>query len=299
MSNPMEHYTDTPAGGQADFRGSIKATRRIERAVAMVLLVGLSCLFMLPLLITLGDSLKTFHEVYASPRIWIPDPPQFDNYVQIFRMLPFHIFIFNSICITALTLFGQVLSGCLVGYSFARLRWPFRDFFFVVLLCTIMLPPQVTLIPVFIMFNEIGWVNTWLPLIIPAYFGGGVFNVFLMRQFFKTIPLSLEDAAKIDGCSSLRIFATIMMPLAKPAIATICVLGFIQRWNDFQGPLIYLSDYMKYPISMGIYMFKSSEFLFANYVMAASLVAVVPVLIIFFSAQQYFVKGIVLTGIKG
>ncbi len=284
---------------QAVFRGSIKAAHRTERAIGLGLLIGLSCLFMIPLLITLSDSLKTFFEVYEVPRVWVPRPPRLGNFVQIFRMLPFHIFIFNTVCITGLALFGQVLSGCLVGYSFARMRWPFRDFFFVVLLCTIMLPPQVTMIPIFILFNKIGWVNTWLPLIVPAYFGGGVFNVFLMRQFFKTIPIDLEDAAKIDGCSSLRIFATIMVPLAKPAIATICVLGFIGRWNDFQGPLIYLSDHLKYPISMGIYMFKSSEFIFVNYVMAASLVAVVPVLIIFFSAQQYFVKGIVLTGIKG
>jgi len=280
-------------------KGSIKKTRRVERGIGVALLIGLSCLFIIPLLIMLSDSLKTFFEIYQVPRIWIPRPPQFKNFVTIFRMLPFHLFIFNTVCITGLALFGQVLSGCLVGYSFARMRWPFRDFLFIVLLCTIMLPPQVTLIPVFILFNKIGWVNTWLPLIVPAYFGGGVFNVFLMRQFFKTIPVDLEDAARIDGCSTLRIFATIMMPLAKPAVATICVLGFIGRWNDFQGPLIYLSDYTKYPISLGIYMFKSAEFMFANYVMAASLVAVVPVLIIFFSAQQYFVKGIVMTGIKG
>lgn len=284
---------------QETIKGSIRTSRRIERAVGLGLLIGLSFLFVIPLLITLSDSLKTFAEIYTVPRIWIPKPPRFGNFARIFQILPFHRFIFNTVCIVALALFGQVLSGCLVGYSFARLRWPFRDFFFVVLLCTIMLPPQVTLIPMFILFNKIGWVNTWLPLIVPAYFGGGVFNIFLMRQFFKTIPLSLEDAARIDGCSNLRIFAQIMVPLAKPAIATICVLGFIGRWNDFQGPLIYLSDYMKYPISMGMYMFKSAEFMFVNYVMAASLVAVVPVLIIFFSAQQYFIKGIVLTGIKG
>jgi ABC-type glycerol-3-phosphate transport system permease component len=221
------------------------------------------------------------------------------NFLQVFRMLPFHRFIFNTVCITSLAVFGQVCSACLVGYSFARIRWPFRDFLFVVLLSTIMLPGEITMIPVFILFNKIGWVNTWLPLIVPAYFGGGVFNIFLMRQFFKTIPVDLEDAARIDGCSTFRIFFTIMAPLAKPAIATICVLGFIGYWNDFQGPLIYLSDYLKYPISMGIYMFKSAEFMFANYVMAASLISVVPVLLIFFSAQQYFVKGIVLTGIKG
>ncbi|MBN2311384.1 MAG: carbohydrate ABC transporter permease [Candidatus Hydrogenedentes bacterium] len=291
--------TDESRAARTEFRGSMKLARRIERAVGLAALIGLSALFMIPLLITLSDSLKDFVDVYRVPRIWIPDPPRFSNFAQVFETLPFHRFILNTVCITGLALFGQVLSGCLVGYSFARLNWPFRDVLFVVLLCTIMLPPQITLIPVFIMFNKIGWVNTWLPLIVPAYFGGGVFNVFLMRQFFKTIPVSLEDAAKIDGCSSIRIFAQIMVPLAKPAIATICVLGFIGRWNDFQGPLIYLSDYLKYPISMGIFMFKSTESMFVNYVMAASLIAVVPVLIIFFSAQQYFVKGIVLTGIKG
>jgi len=285
---------------KATLKGSIKTSRRVERAMGLGALIGLSCLFMIPLLITLSDSLKGFMAVYADdPRIWIPNPPKFDNYSHVFTALPFHRFILNTVCIVGLALFGQVLSGCMVGYSFARIRWPFRDVLFVVLLCTIMLPPQVTQIPVFILFNKIGWVNTWKPLIIPAYFGGGVFNVFLMRQFFKTIPVDLEDAARIDGCSSLRIFATIMVPLSKPAIATICVLGFIGRWNDFQGPLIYLSDYLKYPISLGIYMFKSADAMFVNYIMAASLISVVPVLIIFFSAQQYFVKGIVLTGIKG
>jgi len=280
-------------------QGSMKAARRVDLGVGLGLLIGLSVLFMIPLAITISDSLKTFAEIYAIPRIWIPKPPRVVNFLQVFRMLPFHRFIFNTVCITSLALFGQVCSACLVGYSFARIRWPFRDFLFVVLLSTIMLPGEITMIPVFILFNKIGWVNTWLPLIVPAYFGGGVFNVFLMRQFFKTIPVDLEDAARIDGCSTFRIFFTIMAPLAKPAIATICVLGFIGYWNDFQGPLIYLSDYTKYPISMGIYMFKSAEFMFANYVMAASLISVVPVLVIFFSAQQYFVKGIVLTGIKG
>ncbi len=285
------------AAGQ--LRGSMKTSRRIERFMGIATLVALSALFAIPLVITVSDSLKSFTEIYAMPRIWIPKPPRFGNFVEVFRMLPFFKFAVNTVCITSLALFGQVTSACLVGYSFARIRWPFRDFLFVVLLSTIMLPGEITMIPMFILFNKIGWVNTWLPLIVPAYFGGGVFNIFLMRQFFKTIPVDLEDAARIDGCSTYRIFFTIMAPLAKPAIATICVLGFIGYWNDFQGPLIYLSDYTRYPISMGIYMFKSAEFMFANYVMAASLVAVVPVLLIFFSAQQYFVKGIVMTGIKG
>ena len=282
----------------AQIKGSMKWSRRVERAFGLTALIGLSGLFMIPLLITLTDSLKSFQEIYTVPRVWIPNPPQFDNYLEIFRILPFHRFFVNTICITISALTGSVFSSCLVGYSFARLRWPFRDFLFIILLSTIMLPPQVTMIPIFILFNWIGWVNTWLPLIIPAWFGGGVFNIFLMRQFFKTIPTALEDAARIDGCSNFRIFFTIMVPLAKPAIATIAVLGFIGVWNDFQGPLIYLSDYRLYPISLGINMFKSTQSTFVNYIMAASLVAVIPVLILFFSAQQYFVKGIVMSGIK-
>jgi len=283
----------------AGLKGSVRMTRRIERAAGIFVLVALSCIFVIPFLITLGDSLKTFLDVYKVPRTWIPNPPQWSNFADVFRVLPFHWFFVNTICITTLSLFGQVASASIVGYSFARLRWPFRDFFFIVLLSTMMLPGQVTMIPIFLLFNKLGWVNTWLPLIVPAYFGGGVFNIFLLRQFFKTIPVALEDAAKIDGCSQPRILFTIMLPLAKPALVTVTILGFIGIWNDFMGPLIYLADYMRYPISLGIYMFKSAEGMFPHYVMAASLVSLTPVLILFFSAQRYFVKGIVLTGIKG
>jgi ABC-type glycerol-3-phosphate transport system permease component len=223
--------------------GSIKRTNRLERLAGLAILIALSLLFMLPLLITIGDSLKSFIEIYHVPRIWFPRPPQFENFAQIFQILPFHRFFINTVIIAGLALTGEVFTACLVGYSFARVNWPFRDWFFVLLLSTIMLPPQVTLIPVYILFNKIGWVNTWLPLIVPSWLGGGVFNIFLMRQFFKTIPTALDDAAKIDGCTTYRTLFTIMMPLAKPAIATIFVLGFIGHWNDFQGPLIYLSDY--------------------------------------------------------
>ncbi len=280
--------------------GSVRARRIVGRICTWIALIGLSALFALPLLISLGDSLKGFQEVYRVPRTWIPEDPQWSNYIDIFTAgIPFHRFFVNTVAITLLALAGEVASSCCVGYSFARLRWPFRDFLFLVLLSTLMLPGQVTMIPVFLMFTELGWVNTWAPLIVPAYFGGGVFNIFLMRQFFKTIPTALDEAAKLDGCSPFRILLTIMIPLAKPAIATICVLGFIRHWNDFMNPLIYLSDFRKYPISLGIWMFKDSQGMFPHYIMAASLVALVPVLIIFFSAQRYFVRGIVLSGIKG
>ncbi|MBI4557025.1 MAG: carbohydrate ABC transporter permease [Candidatus Hydrogenedentes bacterium] len=283
----------------AAITGSMTVTRRVERALGYLTLLFLAFLFMVPFFITLSDSLKNFLEIWHLPRIWIPKHPRWSNFVDIFTVLPFHQFFINTFCITLLALFGQVTSACFVAYSFARMRWPLRDFAFIVLLSTLMLPGQVTMIPVFLMFNKLGWVNTWLPLIVPAYFGGGVFNIFLLREFFKTIPLALEDAAKMDGCSHLRILSTIMVPLSKPALTTICVLGFIAHWNEFMGPLIYLSDYSKYPISLGIRMFKDAETMDPHYVMAASLVALVPVLILFFSAQRYFVQGIVLSGIKG
>ena len=281
------------------FTGSMKLSRRLERAAGLVILILLSSLFSLPLIITIGDSLKTFMQIYTVPRIWFPNPPQWSNFVDIFTVLPFHRFFLNTVCITALSLTGVVISSALVGYSFARLRWPFRDFMFIVLLSTLMLPGQVTMIPIFLIFKKFGLINTWFPLILPAYFGGGVFNIFLLRQFFKTIPVALEDAAKLDGCSHPRIMFTIMIPLAKPALVTITVLGFIASWNDFMNPLIYLSDYTRYPISLGIWMFKIAQTMFPHYVMAASLVSITPVICIFFAAQRYFVKGIVMSGIKG
>ncbi len=271
---------------------------RIERLIVWALLLLIGSLFLIPFFITLSDSLKTFRQVFAQPRIWIPIPPQWRNYVDIFLVLPFFTFFKNTIMITALALFGQICSACLVGYSFARLRWPFRDTCFVLLLSTMMLPGQVTMIPIFLLFNKLGWVNTWLPIIVPAYFGVNVFNVFLMRQFFKTIPYSLEEAALIDGAGHLRILTTIMIPLAKPAVLTIGILGFVHWWNDFMGPLIYLSDHTKYPISMGIKMFSDAQVCNPHYIMAASLVSILPVLVLFFCAQKYFIQGIALTGQK-
>jgi multiple sugar transport system permease protein len=279
--------------------GNQRLSRLLHRAMVWCLLVGLSVVFMIPFLIILGDSLKSFGQIWQAPRLWFPSPPEWSNYIAIFQVLPFLTFFRNSVVITAFALFGQVASACLVGYSFARLRWPLRDACFIVVLATMMLPAQVTMIPVFLMFSKIGWVNTWLPLIVPAWGAVNVFNVFLMRQFFKTIPFSLEEAALIDGASHARILTQIMLPLAKPAVLTITVLGFVHWWNDFMGPLIYLSDHTLYPVALGIKMFNDAQSANPHYVMAASLVAIIPIVILFFSAQQYFVKGIALTGQKG
>ena len=283
-------------------RSSISAQRRVERVLGMLVLLLLSCLFMLPLLITLGDSLKGFLQVYASPRIWIPRPLHFENFVEVFRVLPFHRFFLNSAFVTSLAVTGQVMSASLVAYSFARLRWPGRDFCFLLMLSTLMLPGQVTIIPVYLLFNSLGWINTYYPLIVPFYFGGiggGVVFIFLLRQFFKTIPASLEDAAKIDGCSYPRILLTIMLPLAKPALATVAVLSFVANWNDFFNPLIYLNDYTLYTVPLGVSMFKSATALQPQLIMAASLLSLLPIVVLFFSAQRYFIEGIMLSGVKG
>lgn len=298
MSTTITAQATRPASG-SNFWSKRSRRKKLTKIFSYVSLTLFSIIFSIPFLWTLSASFKSLLQVYAVPHIWIPQPFQWENYVEIFAKLPFHLFFRNTIIITGLSLIGQLTSAALVAYAFARLRWFGRDFLFILLLSTLMLPTQVTMIPQYILFQKLGWIDTWLPLIVPYYFGGGVFNIFLLRQFFKTIPVELEDAARIDGCSNLRIFAQIMVPLAKPAIATLAVLSFIHHWNDFMGPLIYLQSYRLYPISMGINMFKGAYVLFPHYLMAASIVALIPVLIIFFMAQKYFVKGIILSGIKG
>ena len=278
---------------------SMRWRRRGEWVAVRVMLVGFAVMFGLPLLIALGDSLKSFLDFYAKSHVWFPRHPRWNNYSEIFRILPMVRFFANTLAITALALVGQLLSASLVGYSFARLRWPMRDTCFLVLLSTVMLPYQITMIPIYLLFSQLNWVNTWLPLIVPAYFGGNVFYIFLMRQFLKTIPTALEDAAIVDGCSYFRLLTTIMLPLAKPALVTIAILSLVQYWNDFMNPLIYLSDYELYPISLGIAMFRDAQLIFPHYIMAASLTALAPILVLFLVAQRYFIEGIALTGTKG
>jgi ABC-type glycerol-3-phosphate transport system permease component len=269
------------------------------RALTYALLVGLSCVFITPFVWALSASLKKIDGVYAFPPQWIPETVHWENYVKAVTVLPFHVFLKNSLIITFGCLIGQVFTSSLVAYSFARLRWWGRDLFFIVLLSTMMLPGQVTMIPVFILFSKLGWVGSFKPLIAPAYFGGGAFFIFLMRQFFKTIPLELEDAARIDGCSNFQIFWRIMLPLSKPVLATVALLSFIAHWQQFMEPLIYLSDVEKYTLQLGLRMFQSMYGSFIHYLMAASILVLLPLLVLFFLAQKYFVRGIILSGIKG
>jgi len=237
------------------------------------------------------------------PPTLLPAKVQWQNYVRIWQVVPFGCWTRTSIVIATFSVFGGVLSSSLVGYSFARFRYPGRDLFFIVTLSTIMLPEEVTLIPQYLLFNKLKWLDTLKPLILPPYFGGGAFNIFLMRQFYLTIPRELDEAARMDGASSFRIYWNILLPLARPVVATVAVIAFIGHWNDFMGPLIYLNTTEKYPLSVGLRYFQT----FAMYgetskqhlLTAAALTMAAPCVLLFFAAQRYFVRGIVMSGIKG
>lgn len=271
---------------------------RIWRLVSVIVLLAVTAAFMLPIVWAIAASLKPLSAVYEfPPKAWVSDP-QWSNYGAALSRLPFALFIANTLFITVCATVGQVLSSSLVGYAFARLPWRGRNFWFILLLATMMLPAQVLLIPHYLLYKELGWVNTYKPLIVPAWLGGGAFFIFLFRQFFKGIPREMEEAARIDGASHWQVYWTIFMPNAKPALATVAVMSFIAHWKEFMGPLIYLSDFERFPISLGLLMYNSLEGAWINYLMAASLVALGPLVILFFLAQRFFVKGLLLTGSK-
>lgn len=266
-------------------------------SVYLLLMVG-AVLFLAPFVWMLSTSLKEGPQVYTWPPVWIPDPFKFDNYTKAWGLLPFVQFYWNTLCITFLSILGTVISCTLGAYGFARLRFRGRDFLFVILLATMMLPTQVTMIPQYIWFSKLGWVNTYLPLIVPNFFGNP-FSIFLLRQFFMTIPHDLDDAAKIDGCSFWGIYASIILPLSKAAVGVVAIFSFTYHWNDFLNPLIYLQSMEQFTISLGLRMFQTNTFVDMQSLMAMSVVALLPQLVVFFIAQRHFVQGVVLTGLKG
>jgi multiple sugar transport system permease protein len=220
-----------------------------------------------------------------------------NNYRDVLRQVPFLTYVRNSFLLVGLNIFGQILGSSLVAFAFARLRWPGRDFWFILVLATLMVPAQVTMIPVFLIYKNIGWYNTLKPLWIPSLFGSA-FYIFILRQFMRTIPTDLEDSARIDGSSYLGIYARIIMPLVKPALATIGVFTFMAVWNDFMGPLIYLSDQRLYPLSLGLFALKTVQGTNIGLMMAASVLMTLPVIALFFVAQRQFIQSITLSGLK-
>lgn len=270
----------------------------LKKLIIYLIVNILAFVMLMPLFWMISTSLKPNEQVYLIPPKWIPNPIVWSNYPRAFSFAPFGLFIKNSTIIAVVCVVGVVFSSSLAGFSFAKLRWPGRDLLFFILLSTMMLPGQVTMIPIFILFKKFGWINTFYPLTIPSFFGGGAFNIFLMRQFFLTIPYELDEAARIDGASFFKIYTTIELPLSKPVITAISIFTFIAAWNEFMGPLIYLNDSSKYTIQLGLRMFQADFSADWSALMAMSIVTALPCIILFFVAQRYFIQGIVLTGLK-
>jgi multiple sugar transport system permease protein len=272
---------------------------RWGRGLVWLLLCAGSLLMMLPFLWMVSTSLKETSQIWVFPPQWIPNPVRWENYTEALTSLPFGRYALNTSIITIATTLGVVLTASLCAYGFARMQFPGRDLIFMIVLSAIMIPYVVLLIPQYIMFRYLGWIDTYLPLTVPVWFGGGAFNIFLLRQFFRTIPAELSDAARIDGASELGIYWRIIMPLAGPALATVAIFTVLNTWNDFLGPLVYISSQDKFTLALGLAQFRGLYATQWQYLMAASTVVVVPTLVLFFLAQRYFIQGIVLTGLKG
>jgi len=275
----------------------MKKKKIIQQTIAHISLCLGSIVFILPFIWLVSTSLKPDEQLFAFPPIWIPNPIKWSNYPRALEYFPFFTCLKNTLYFTIPSVIGTLISCSLVAYGFSRIKWIGRDVFFFVLLSTLMLPFQVTMIPLFIMFKHLNWINTFKPLYVPRFFGEAFF-IFLLRQFFMTIPMELSDAAKVDGASEFFIYSRIILPLSKPALAVVALFQFIWRWNDFLGPLIYLNDESKYPISLGLEFFQTQYDVEWSLLMAASTVTILPIIILFFFTQRTFIQGISLTGIK-
>lgn len=288
--------TSTPEA-TAPKRLTFRQRDLLQQVVIQIILLSAVTLMLIPLAWTLSTSLKPPGEVFDFPPKWIPSRILWSNYIEATTAINFFQYLWNSVVITGLSIVGKVISITLVAFSFARLRWWGRNTLFLIMLATMMLPPHVTLIPQFILFKYLNWINTFKPLIVPAFFGGP-WLTFLVRQFLMTLPRDLDDAARIDGCSSFGLYWRIIMPLAKPAILIIIIFVFNGTWNEFLMPLIYLQSQEKFTLALGLRMFQGEASASWHLLMAASILTMLPVLILFFAAQKYFIQGIVFTGVK-
>ena len=262
-------------------------------------LIVLSAMFALPLVWMLGTSFKTAQQALQLPVVWWPHPLLWSNYPDLFAALPYFRFFLNTFVYAGVTIVGVCVSSSLVAYGFSRLRWPGRDAVFYIMLMTLILPFACTLIPLFVMYKNFGWIGTYLPLEVPTFFGSSVFSTFLLRQFFMTIPQTLSDAARIDGASEFYIYRRIILPLAKPAMAAVILFQFVYCWNDYLGPLVYISNQNSYPLSLGLALILGDYTTNWAWVMAGATAATAPIVILFFFTQRTFIQGITVTGMKG
>jgi multiple sugar transport system permease protein len=272
-------------------------------AVWLVLIIG-AIVMLFPLMWMVSSSLKLEQRVFQFPPTLIPDPFRFQNYADALTYKPFPVYLRNTAFLVVMNELAVVLASSFCAYGFARIRFPGRDLWFGLVLATLMVPQVVMMVPQFVIFSRLGWIDTFLPLTVPYFFGGGAFNIFLMRQFFRTIPEELADAARIDGCNEFTIYWRIVMPLAKPALITVAIFTFLGTWNDFMGPLLYINSPQRFTLAIGLANFRSMLVGQGgrarwDLLMAFATAMTLPALIVFFLAQRYFVKGVVLTGLKG
>ncbi|MFY0762447.1 carbohydrate ABC transporter permease [Metabacillus dongyingensis] len=272
--------------------------RRIEKTFIYGLLILFSLLFLAPFFWMATTSLKSPDELYLFPPKWIPSNLEFENFKEAWLSQPFTQFLTNSIVVTALATIGQLVSSSLVAYGFARFTFKGRDFLFMVLLATMMIPWEVTMIPLYMEFNFLGWINSLKPLIVPSWFGAP-FYIFLLRQFIMSIPKELDEAAKMDGANQFQVFYKIYLPLMKPALILVGVFSILACWNDYLGPLVFLNDQSKYTLTLGLAQFKGMFGVDMEGIMAITFLISLPPLILFFVAQRYIVDDITKTGVKG
>lgn len=272
---------------------------KLFQILLYIILTLLALLFLVPLVWVFSSSLKFPREVYSVPPVWIPKVIQWKNYIEVFKRVPFANYALNSLTIAGFSTIGSVFSCSIVAFALSRLRWPGRDLVFMMVLGTMMLPSVVTLVPTYIIYTKLHWVDTYLPLIVPSWLGTNAFYVFLLRQFMYSIPRELDEAARMDGASSLRILLQIILPLAKPALASVTIFSFLASYNDLLGPAMYITTEKKYTLAMGLYALSGTYGNYWPYVMAASVMMTIPIVIVFMIFQKQFIRGIQMTGLAG
>ena len=271
---------------------------RLSALGVYLLLLGGSVVMLIPLVWLVRSSFMGLSQIFIFPPEWLPDPWRWDNYPKALTTIPFARYFANTLLILVPTVVGTLLTASLAAFGFSRLQWPGRDWVFGVLLSSLMLPYAVTLIPTFLLWARIGLVNTYWPLVLPDWFGGTIFYVFLLRQFFLTLPRELDEAAIIDGANPLQVLRHVVVPLSRPALITVGIFSALFEWNDFLGPLIYLNDSRQFTLALGLAEFTGLYTSQWHLLMAAATVVIAPVLVLFLFAQRYFIEGITLTGIK-
>lgn len=281
--------------GIGDVLGPRPTGRWARRISALVIVAG-AIAVLLPLAWMISTSLKPESQVFRSPIEWLPAETRAQNYPEAVTLIPFWRYALNSLLVAVPVVVGTVVTSAAVAYAFARMRAPGLPWLFVLVIAAIMLPAEVTLVPSFLLFKELGWVGTYLPLTVPAWLGGGAFNIFLLRQYFLTIPREQEELARVEGHSFLSILLRVIIPQSWPAISVVAALQFVDVWNDFLGPLLYLTDQSRYTLPLGLNFYKDIYNTQWAHLMAASLLALLPCIVVFFLAQRAFTQGVVLTG---